>query len=361
MANSLFSSKLAPYIEGLIREKRANGYIYQYEEYILTMFDAFIIKNGFDNGSISKTLIMEWSTQRPVEGKNYRNHRVSFVRQLSLYMLSLGLDAYVPPSQPKDPTPDPYILSSAELSDFFWQVDNFAPLQASYRRMAGEYSVLFRLYYCCGLRRSEGIYIKRKDVDTLEGRIAIRQSKGDKDRLVYMSDDMASLCERYASYIKTNLPDSEWFFPGRDPAKPFCQSSIDVAFNNFWDKTGHSGATGKNPTVHSLRHTYVVAKLNEWMKEGKDTQNLKPYLSRQLGHASVSGTQYYYHTSVASSPVIRKLDKTASKTIPSAVGVPVMEICSPEFSDRTKTHVGRSVKPGRFSNNWIPEVKLHED
>ena len=361
MAGSLFSSKLAPYIEGFMREKRANGYIYRYEEDILAMFDAFIIKNGFDNGSISKTLIMEWSIQRPVEGKNYRNQRVSFVRQLSLYMLSLGLDAYVPPSLPKDSTPDPYILSSAELSDFFWQVDNFAPLQASYRRMAGEYSVLFRLYYCCGLRRSEGIHIKRKNVDTLERRITIRQSKGDKDRLVYMSDDMASLCKRYASYIKTVLPDSEWFFPGRNPAKPFCQSSINVAFNNFWGKTGHSKTTGKNPTVHSLRHTYVVTKLNEWMKEGKDTLNLKSYLSRQLGHASVSGTQYYYHASVASSPVIRRLDKTGPKTIPSAVDVPVMEIFKPEFSNKTTLHVGRHNKPGGFSNDWIPEVNLYED
>lgn len=105
-----------------------------------------------------------------------------------------------------------------------------------------------------------------------------------------------------------------------------------------------------------------TAKLNEWMKEGKDTQNLKPYLSRQLGHASVSGTQYYYHTSVASSPVIRKLDKTASKTIPSAVvDMHVLEICSSEFFDKTKIHVGRRVKPRGFSNNWIPEVKLHED
>ena len=37
----VYSSSLAPYIEGLIGQKRADGYIYEYEAYILKTFDNF--------------------------------------------------------------------------------------------------------------------------------------------------------------------------------------------------------------------------------------------------------------------------------------------------------------------------------
>jgi len=61
---------------------------------MLGHFDQFCIENGYDNGSLTRDLVMAWAEQRPTESKNYRNHRVSFVRQLALYMISLNMDAY---------------------------------------------------------------------------------------------------------------------------------------------------------------------------------------------------------------------------------------------------------------------------
>ena len=88
-----YESCLAPYIEGLISEKRFLGFMYEFEAYILKKFDEYCIYHKLEETVISRTLLEEWGIQRDTESKGYRSQCVSFVRQLSLYMNSL---AYLP-------------------------------------------------------------------------------------------------------------------------------------------------------------------------------------------------------------------------------------------------------------------------
>ena len=57
-------------------------------------------------------------------------------------------------------------------------------------------------------------------------------------------------------------------------------------------------------------------KMNEWMEAGVDIAVMMPYLSRYLGHSSISNTQYYYHTIEQAFPVIRRNDAVAQRVIP---------------------------------------------
>ena len=46
-------------------------------------------------------------------------------------------------------------------------------------------------------------------------------------------------------------------------------ASINTKFKEFWKKT--SGACdSRYPTVHSLRYSFVVKRMNLWMEEGKN-------------------------------------------------------------------------------------------
>ncbi len=72
-------------------------------------------------------------------------------------------------------------------------------------------------------------------------------------------------------------------------------------------------------TIQCLRHTFVVNKMNEWMEAGVDTAVMMPYLSRYLGHSSISGTQYYYHTIEQAFPVVHRHDAVAERVIPEVV------------------------------------------
>jgi len=314
-----YNSSLACYITGLIEQKRACGYIYEYEAYILMSFDRFCIEQHHTTCTITRDLIMQWAIQRPTEGKNYRNQRVSFVRQLALYMRSLGENAYIPKHFASETVGVPHVLSWAELASFFSVVDAYMPPQPAFRRFALIYQVLFRLYYCCGLRLAEGCYLRRSCVDRKNGTIKILQSKGNKDRLVFLSDDVLAMCRRYDETMQRIAPHREWFFPGWHLDRAIRKTSVDKKFAEFWNKTSFTAKVDKRPTVQSLRHTFVVNKMNEWMDEEEDTEVMMPYLSRYLGHASISETQYYFHTIEKVFPIIRRHDAASQNIIPEVV------------------------------------------
>jgi len=311
-----YRSVLSRYITGLIEQKQSCGYRYEYEGYILEAFDRFCLSCNHDTETITRNLVMAWAIQRPTEGKNYRNQRVSFVRQLSLYMRSLGIETYIPGHFASATTPAPHILSSKQLQGFFSAVDAYSPSQPSFSRLTPTYQVLFRLFYCCGLRLSEGCFLERSEVDLSTGLLHILQSKGRKDRTVFMSPDVTHMCAVFDTYIDRILPNRQWFFPGGKEERPFEKTSLDRKFTQFWEKTPFAGKVDRKPTVQSLRHTFVVNKMNEWMQADVDTAVMMPYLSRYLGHSSIAETQYYFHTIERAFPVVRGHDTVSSSVIP---------------------------------------------
>ncbi len=317
--NYVYSSSLAPYIEGLILQKRADGFLYEYEAYILKTFDDFCLDNGFHGAVITRDLVMEWAIQRKTEGVNYRNQRVSFIRQLSLYMNSMGIDSYVPRQTASVAIVVPHILSANELKSLYQVVDSYLPENENWHRFSMEYQVIFRLYYCCGLRLAEACNLKIKDVNLDEGILKIVQSKGNKDRLVYMAKDVTDLCRSYHKRILPILPNTEWFFPGRNPKQPIQKTSMDKKFKQFWNMTPFADTCYKNPTIHALRHTFVVNRVNEWMLEGISLNTMMPYLSRYLGHSSVEDTFYYYHQVDRAFQIVRKKDSLSNKVIPEVI------------------------------------------
>ena len=314
-----YQSVYAPYIEGLILQKKADGFIYDYESYILKKFDDFCIMNEYTDSAITRDIAMEWAIQSETEGVNYRNQRVSFLRQLSLYMNSMGINSYIPQHIPSSTISAPHILNAEELQSVFSIIDDFIPGKSEWHYFRMEYQLLFRLYYCCGMRLAEGCNLKKQDVDLSNGIITVRKSKGRKDRLVYMAEDLTELCRTYIKKIALFHPGSTWLFPGRAPGKHIHKTGVDNKFQQFWEKTSYSGNCDKRPTVHALRHTFVVNRMNMWMEEGVSLDVMMPYLSRYLGHNGIDDTLYYYHHVSNAFKIVRERDCISSKVIPEVV------------------------------------------
>lgn len=311
-----YESVFAPYIEGLIHQKKADGFIYDYEAYILKSFDHFCIDNGYDEPHITRDISMKWAIQRETEGINYRNQRVSFIRQLSLYMNSMGINSYIPRLMPSEAITVPHILDHNELKAFFKVVDTYCPIYHKRPRLPMEYQILFRMFYCCGMRLSEGCMLKKNDIDLQNGIITIWQSKGNKDRQVYMTDDFTLLCRKYFGKITEMCPDTIWFFPGGIPEQPLLKTNVDRKFRQLWKMTPYAGKCEKEPTPHSLRHSFVVHRMNQWMAENISLEVMMPYLCRYLGHSSIEDTMYYYHQVTDVFRIIRQKDKISEKVIP---------------------------------------------
>ena len=315
-----YYSVYSPFIEGLILQKKQCGFIYDAESYTLKRFDEFCTLRGYSDIPITREIAMEWALQRDTESINYRNHRVTVFRQLSIYMNSMGIDSYIPRHQASGTTPaPPHIPTTSELQELFTIIDNYLPWQKHWQIYSMEYPVLFRLYYCCGLRLAEGCCLRRRNVNLEQGILAIMGSKGRKDRLVYMSDDLTALCKRYDCRISEFYPDREWFFPGRKYGKPFDKAGIDGKFRKFWEMTECSKHCEKRPTVHALRHAFVVGRMNKWMTEGVLLETMTPYLSRYLGHSGLSDTLYYYHHVREAFQILRQKDHLSAQIIPEVV------------------------------------------
>ena len=313
------SSAVAGHINGLIEEKRSLGYGYVFEEYVLNIFDNYCLENSLEDPAFSREFLREWLSVAGEESPSYHSQRVSFIRQLALYMNSLGIRAYVPVEKVKKESIVPRFLSSDERRSFFSSLDADEPRTSSTYawRMWNEYRVIFRLLYSCGMRNSEACRLRPENVDLDRGMLTVYRSKGRKDRLVCLADDMAGLLTDYWKYMVDSLGyRPEWYFPSRDPAKPVHKATLDMRFNRAWRKTAYASESGRKPTVHSLRHSFVVDRMNEWMEKGLSFDQMMPYLSKYLGHSGIGESMYYYHLNEEANILIRKKDRTAGRVIP---------------------------------------------
>ena len=315
----IYKSAFAPYIEGLIQQKRADGFVYTINEYLLKRIDAFCEEAFPDADTITSELAAEWSVIRPTEGRGNRDGRVAALRQLSLYMLSLGIDAYVPRNYSKSQKPVLYIPTREEMAAFFKEMGDRLSPHPRYQRFIVECKMMFILYYCCGMRLSEARFLKKEHVDLVNGTFTILASKGHKDRLVYLPQDGVRAVLDYLRRIEGIIPDSPWMFPGDDPGMPISHVCVETHFRKCWNRLPFSANANKRPTPHCLRHAFVVERLNDWMLRGMETNQMLAYLSKYLGHRSPSETFYYYHIVKKAFSIIKERDKVSTLVIPEVI------------------------------------------
>ena len=280
-----YQSCFGPYIRQFIQEKRAAGFIYGHEEWELKHFDSFCTEESITELNLSREVIQKWGALREGEALSTCSGRTSVLRQFAFFLISIGIPAHIPSGFHKSEKTVIHILTEPEISAIFEEIDNKVPAvnHPSFHRLSIEYKVIFRLIYCCGLRISEARKLRWKDVDLDHGTLRILHSKGYKDRLVYMADDLNELLKIYGETIhNTFCCYSEWVFPAREPEKCLSNGTIESQFRHAWLRTTYAADCDKSPTVHCLRHGFVIKRINIWMEENISLKEMLPFLSRYL-------------------------------------------------------------------------------
>jgi len=218
----VYESPIACHIKGFIEEKKSLGYRYFTESKWMKKFDDYWIAHGYKDTGLTVGNLADWVQKRECEGTKCLVTRISVIRQFSIYLNGLGIPSYYPPIEVRYAKPLIHLLAAPEIKELFTQIDGYRPMKGSddIRRMGNEYPVLFRLIYLNGLRISEACKLSVPDIDLDNGTVTILDGKGNKDRMVYLSDDMRRLCLTYFSYVCDKLGQTPaWFSPGwiRDP------------------------------------------------------------------------------------------------------------------------------------------------
>ena len=318
--NYTFTSIFAPHLTDYINQRRALGFNFNLQSYWLYRFDKYCTSIDLCTPSINKELIDNWMKSISGDSKHSKISRMAAIKGFLIYLNTIGLEAYIPHAYIKAEKTIPYIFSDSEIEAFFKALDNRI-VSSSVKRFAQlqvEYRVFFRLMYCCGLRNSEACNAKIENLNITDGTLKIEQSKGHKDRLVYLPDDIIPLIADYLKYLKTIKGNPMiWLFPGKDLTKPCQNTSMDKLFKSIWDSLGITSIGEKAPTMHCFRHHFVVTRMNLWIKDNTiELNSMMPYLSKYLGHSSPSETFYYYHQVQEAFEIIESKDTVSKAVIP---------------------------------------------
>jgi len=311
-----FASDLGPWLQSLVEYKRAQGYKYFTKRKLLKQFDTFLVANGYTGIELTRLMVMAWEIRPKGESEQTRANKTATVHVLGLFMGANGGKAYVSPYSTAPEKPIPYVFSATALKLFFYTLDTY-PFTRHWMKLV--YPVYYRLLYATGLRESEACGIERQNLDFEAKRILILDAKGNKDRYVYFADDVSTMLFRYDQMMDGFFPCRRWLFVGalspQDMLDPNCVRAL---FRKIWKASGmkFSHNINNRPCTHSFRHTHVLGILTQWQNEGKNVDNLIPYLSKQLGHKSIRQTYLYCIRLDTKFSEITALDTSRSGIIP---------------------------------------------
>lgn len=143
-----------------------------------------------------------------------------------------------------------------------------------------KHRMLLELTYGCGLRVSEVVVLRVRDVDGERRRLRIEQGKGAKDRLVILAPDLLDGLRRYW----TRCRPADWLFPRAYDVD--AHLSVSTAQRVFARAKARSGVK-KIGGIHSLRHAYATHQLEHGLPVHE--------LQRLLGHSNLHSTLRYLH------------------------------------------------------------------
>jgi integrase/recombinase XerC len=160
--------------------------------------------------------------------------------------------------------------------------------------------IILELFYSTGIRLSELIHLKDRQVD-IKGNTIKVLGKRNKERIRPFPTSLVTIIETYRSFRDKEVPDnkSELLLVTEkgEPCYPVMIYRIVKNYLNLYTTTDK-----RSP--HVLRHSYATHLLNK----GAEINAVKDL----LGHSSLAATQVYTHNS------IEKLKKAFDKAHPTA-------------------------------------------
>ena len=141
-----------------------------------------------------------------------------------------------------------------------------------------KHKTLLALIYSAGLRISEALSMKPKDIDSVRMLIHVKNAKGKKDRYTLLSEKVLLLLREYYLVYKPK----EYLFEGQFGGM-YSSRSAQIILKQTAIKAG----IRKPITLHTLRHSFAT----HLLESGTDLR----YIQDLLGHSSPKTTMIYTH------------------------------------------------------------------
>lgn len=162
----------------------------------------------------------------------------------------------------------PVVLGAEEISRILQNIQN------------PKHWLMVSLMYSSGLRISEVLNIRFRDINTADESLIVREGKGRKDRITILSPRQVALLDEYAE----NKSGQDFLFNSAQKAgRPVAVRSLQQVVKRAMKKAGIS----KVASAHSLRHSFAT----HLLEGGTDLRHIQ----KLLGHSQIRTTITYTH------------------------------------------------------------------
>ena len=192
--------------------------------------------------------------------------------------------------RPKKPIKNVTVFSENEVTKIINAITNI------------KHKAMLMIGYAAGLRISEIIHLKVKDIDSERMMLHIRNAKGKKDREVILSETLLAVLRDYYKLYKPK----EFLFEGQS-GNSYTARSLSKIMQSAKQKAG----VKKQGSIHAFRHSFAT----HLLESGTDIS----IIQKLLGHNDIKTTLRYTHVSkVELQKVKSPLDKLDLQNFKSA-------------------------------------------
>jgi integrase len=283
--NKVFTGQLAKHLRGLLDEKRSLGFKYDEQERLLFVLDK-MSKHYDCSVGLPKELCLAFVEKNPNWRQATQENRISLIRILAEYMIRHDFPAHLISStivtnQHEDFKP--YIFTHKQMSDIFSVADRIKP---NYVNSHVFYPTILRVQYGCGLRISETLGLRMKDVDFSDQVLHVINAKNNKDRDIPVSDSVTEYMKWYSRKVHPAYAPEDYFFKSRRGIGHYEKTAVNHYFRDILFDCGikHGGKSDGGPHLHNLRHTFCVHSLESMLRKGISHQTALPLLMTYMGH-----------------------------------------------------------------------------
>jgi site-specific recombinase XerD len=207
---------------------------------------------------------------------SYQNQLINAIKLFYLKVEQKKLDIELI-ERPRRYNPLPKVIPKEVIKKMLTSIPNL------------KHQTALTLIYSCGLRRGELINLKLIHLDSRRRTVAIINGKGQKDRVLPVSEKMMKMIIRYYRIYRPEI----YLIEGQVKGRKYSETSLENIFHKYLGMIYKK----HNFTLHCLRHSYATHLLEAGV-------SLR-YIQELLGHKSSKTTEIYTHVSTHSLSTIR--------------------------------------------------------
>ena len=272
------------FLDYLRYERNASPQTVQTYEESLRAFDSYLTfrDNGLSIDSVDTDLIRDWMESLMDKGNSAStiNKNLSALRSFYRFALKRGLVKKDPAhavTGPKKSKPLPQFLREGEMDRLLDGLE----WDSSFNNVRAR--TILILFYETGLRRSELVGLDDKDIDYDAAQLKVT-GKRNKQRIVPFGAELAEQLKSYQAVRQEKFGETCDAMFLSDKGERISGEQVYQIVRKYLSMV----TSLKKRSPHVLRHTFATAMLNN----GAGLESIK----NLLGHASVSTTEIYTHT-----------------------------------------------------------------